>query len=56
MVSSGWQQPAKCIHFGILGAIFSLSGHPEGHVWVCDCGKQFVVVKRDGKKTLVPKI
>lgn len=59
----GWQQdpvPAnarpRCTHIGQVFAALSIFRHPEGHTWVCTCGKVFVVVSNGGKnKRLVPK-
>ena len=60
----GWQQPPvqikpspkTCPHLGLIGAQFGIIKHPEGHEWVCTCGKVFVVVSNGGKgRRLVAK-
>lgn len=59
----GWQQPVvmlppkpKCPHIGLIGAAMTVYLHSEGHVWVCTCGKEFVVVSNAGKnKQLVAR-
>jgi hypothetical protein len=50
------RKPTACPHLGLFGATLSLASHPEGHEWVCECGKQFVVVSNGGEgKRLVPR-
>lgn len=53
---SGWQQPPSfggCIHFDLLGAQLMIGKHEVGHVWVCRCGKRYVVQMSNGRKVLV---
>lgn len=60
---TGWQQPSvpvsgeeSCTHFGVIFAKLGLMNHPEGHEWVCSCGKTLIVVSNGGQnKRLVPK-
>ena len=62
-INPGWQQPPvpaqpkpmPCPHIGRVFAQFTIARHPEGHEWVCTCGKRFVVVSDAGRnKQLVP--
>jgi hypothetical protein len=57
MTKSGWQQPpvprrpqaSQCLHLGAVFAGLAVHQHTEGHVWVCTCGKEFVVVSDAGR-------
>ena len=66
MPTPGWQQPAvpierkniECVHVGLIIAAFTIAQHPVGHVWICTCGPEFVVVSDglNGPKTLEKRV
>jgi hypothetical protein len=48
----GWQQQVRCAHFGLTIAALTLGLHQEGDVWLCTCGREWVVARDDdGRKT-----
>lgn len=63
-MTAGWQQPArtpKCAHLAALvTTMFGMFGREEGDVWLCTCGRRYVVRRRDAGdgtrvKVLVPE-